>query len=180
VRPAGIVVEPPGFNDPPCHRQATEQVLVEALVAEAPVEALDKSVLDRLSGREIPSPRNRQPRPHWKWDFDTSTARNATAMAHGNPAPQQEGTDLIDDAGALADQCDQTRAQRLLPLHRRRPQRYADVARIVSFPVNSEFEWECLRLADYAPVSADWQPGPNNSFRTGAQPGYAGAAGGRS
>jgi hypothetical protein len=53
VRPGGIVIEPPGFNDPPCHRQATEHVLVEALVTEAPVEALDKSVLDRLSGRDV-------------------------------------------------------------------------------------------------------------------------------
>ena len=30
-----------------------EDVLVEALVTEAPVEALDKSVLDRLSGRDV-------------------------------------------------------------------------------------------------------------------------------
>ena len=53
VRPAGIVIEPPGFNDPPCHRQTTEHVLVEALVAEAPVEALDESVLDRLARRDV-------------------------------------------------------------------------------------------------------------------------------
>jgi hypothetical protein len=52
--------------------------------------------------------------------------------------------------------------------------------RIVSLRVNSEFEWKCLRLADDASGSADWQPGPNNSFRTGAQPGHAGAARGRS
>ena len=53
MRPAGIVIEPPGFNDRPCHRQATEHVLVEALVAEAPVEALDESVLDRLTRRDV-------------------------------------------------------------------------------------------------------------------------------
>jgi hypothetical protein len=52
VRLAGIVIEPPGFNDPPRRRQATEH-LVEALITEAPVEALDKSVLDRLSGRDV-------------------------------------------------------------------------------------------------------------------------------
>jgi hypothetical protein len=53
VRAPGIVIEPPSFNDPPCHRQAMEHVLVEALVTEAPVEALDESVLDRLSGRDV-------------------------------------------------------------------------------------------------------------------------------
>jgi hypothetical protein len=53
MRPAGIIIEPPRFIDPPPHRQAVEHVLVEALVAEAPVEALDKSVLDRLCGRDV-------------------------------------------------------------------------------------------------------------------------------
>ena len=53
MRPAGIVIEPPSFNDPACHRQAMEDVLVEALVTEAPVEAFDKRVLDRLSGRDV-------------------------------------------------------------------------------------------------------------------------------
>ena len=48
-----FVIEPPGFNDPPCHRQAMVHVLVEALVTEAPVEALDESVPDRLSGRDV-------------------------------------------------------------------------------------------------------------------------------
>jgi hypothetical protein len=59
VRPAGIIVEPSGFNDPPCHQQATEHVLVEALVAEAPVEALDKGVLDRLARRDVGRPYER-------------------------------------------------------------------------------------------------------------------------
>jgi hypothetical protein len=51
--------------------------------------------------------------------------------------------------------------------------------RVVSLPTNTEFKWKCLRLADDASGPADWQPGPNNSFRTGIQPGYAGAARGR-
>ncbi len=51
--------------------------------------------------------------------------------------------------------------------------------RVVTLPLNAEFEWKCLRLADDASGPADWQPGPNNSFRTGAQPGYAGMARGR-
>jgi hypothetical protein len=53
VRLAGIVIEPPGFNDPPCQRQATEHVLVKALLVETPVKALDESVLDRTPGRDI-------------------------------------------------------------------------------------------------------------------------------
>ena len=51
--------------------------------------------------------------------------------------------------------------------------------RLVSLPKNTQFEWKCLRLADDATGSADWQPGPNNIFATVAKPGYAGAARGR-
>jgi alpha-glucosidase len=51
--------------------------------------------------------------------------------------------------------------------------------RVVDLPPNTGFEWKCLRLADDASGPVDWQPGPNNSFRTPAQPGYAGAARGR-
>ena len=53
VRPAGIVIEPPGFNDPPCHRQAPEHVFVEAFIAKAAIEALDKSVLNRLARGDV-------------------------------------------------------------------------------------------------------------------------------
>ena len=53
VWPVGIVIAAPGFDDPARHWQAMEHVLVEALVAEPPVEALNESVLNRLSGRDI-------------------------------------------------------------------------------------------------------------------------------
>jgi alpha-glucosidase len=48
--------------------------------------------------------------------------------------------------------------------------------RVVRLPNNSEFEWKCLRLADDVSGPADWQPGPNNSFKTEDHPGYVGAA----
>jgi hypothetical protein len=48
--------------------------------------------------------------------------------------------------------------------------------RVVSLPTNSAFEWKCLRLADDASGPADWQPGPNNRFKTEGHSGYAGAA----
>lgn len=53
MRPAGIVIEPPRFNDPPRHRQAVEYVLVEAFIAKAATEALGKSVLDRLARGDV-------------------------------------------------------------------------------------------------------------------------------
>ncbi len=48
--PDGIVVVAPGLDDPSCCRQAHEPVLVEALVAEPPIEALYVRILHRLSG----------------------------------------------------------------------------------------------------------------------------------
>src|SRR6516162_8794218 len=50
---ADIVITPPCFNDPPCHRQASEHVLVEAFIAKAAIEALDKSVLNRLARGDV-------------------------------------------------------------------------------------------------------------------------------
>jgi len=44
VRPAGVVVGSPLVNDTPSGREPSEQVLVEALVAEAAIEALDEAV----------------------------------------------------------------------------------------------------------------------------------------
>ena len=35
----GVVIDPPCFDDPACRGQAAEQVLVEAFIAEPPVEA---------------------------------------------------------------------------------------------------------------------------------------------
>ncbi len=51
VRAGAIVVNPPGFDDPPGVGQAEEPVLVQALVPEAAVETLDPGILDRLAGR---------------------------------------------------------------------------------------------------------------------------------
>jgi hypothetical protein len=44
---AGVVVDPPFFDEPASRRQVAEQVLVEALVAESTVQALDEAVLHR-------------------------------------------------------------------------------------------------------------------------------------
>ena len=45
MRPVQIVVHPPVFDRPLGVRQAQEPVLVETLVAQSAVEALDESVL---------------------------------------------------------------------------------------------------------------------------------------
>jgi hypothetical protein len=50
MRPAGIVIEPPRFDDPSRHRQAPEDMFVETLVAEATVEAFDEGVPDCFPG----------------------------------------------------------------------------------------------------------------------------------
>src|SRR5215831_6070941 len=50
---ADIVTAPPGFNDPPCHWQASGHVLVEAFIAKTAIEALDKSVLNRLAWGDV-------------------------------------------------------------------------------------------------------------------------------
>ena len=53
VGAAGVIVDPPRLDDGPGRRQAPEQMLVQALVAQAPVQALDKTVLLRLAGRDV-------------------------------------------------------------------------------------------------------------------------------
>ena len=50
MRALGVVVDPPGFNRSPGAGQVSEQVLVEAFVAEPAVEAFDEPVLLRLAG----------------------------------------------------------------------------------------------------------------------------------
>jgi len=47
-----FLVQPPSFDDPLGHVQAPEAVLVQALVAEATVEALNQGVLQRLASHE--------------------------------------------------------------------------------------------------------------------------------
>lgn len=47
---AVIVIMSPGFGDPPGFKETPEPVLVQALLPEAPVEALAGAVLHGLSG----------------------------------------------------------------------------------------------------------------------------------
>src|SRR6185437_11842383 len=51
--PCGVVVLTPGFEHGAGLRQRVEQCLVEQLVPEAAVEALDEGVLDRLAGVDV-------------------------------------------------------------------------------------------------------------------------------
>src|SRR5258705_1136050 len=50
VRPNRIIVQAPGFDDLARLRQAEEPVLVEALIAEPAVEALDVGILIGFAG----------------------------------------------------------------------------------------------------------------------------------
>ena len=49
----GVVVDPPGFDDPACLRERAEDVFVEAFVAQAAIEGLDEGILYRLAGRDV-------------------------------------------------------------------------------------------------------------------------------
>lgn len=49
---AGVVVHPPDLDEGSGRRQAPEQMLVQALVAQAPVQAFDEAILLRLAGRD--------------------------------------------------------------------------------------------------------------------------------
>lgn len=53
VRSECVVVGPPFFDDPASLRQAGEEALIEALVAQPAIEALDEAVLRRLAGRNV-------------------------------------------------------------------------------------------------------------------------------
>lgn len=50
--PEDVFSTPPSFDDPLGHVQAAEAVLVQALVAEATVEALKQGFLQRLARRD--------------------------------------------------------------------------------------------------------------------------------
>ena len=50
---AGVVVDPPRLDEGPGRRQAPEEMLVQALVAQAPIQAFDKTVLLRLAGGDV-------------------------------------------------------------------------------------------------------------------------------
>src|SRR2546422_8625143 len=49
VRAYGVVIHPPGFDHLPCVSEIHEPVLVQTLIAELPVEALDERVLRGLA-----------------------------------------------------------------------------------------------------------------------------------
>ena len=53
MRPRFVVVAPPGLQHGAGVRQRAEQRLVEQLVAQPAVEALDEAVLLRLAGRDV-------------------------------------------------------------------------------------------------------------------------------
>lgn len=53
MRAAGVVVDPTRLSDGPGCRQAREQMLVQALFAQAPVQALVEAVLLRLTRRSV-------------------------------------------------------------------------------------------------------------------------------
>jgi hypothetical protein len=53
MRPVGIVVDPPCFDDATRHRQPPEHMFVQAFVAEAAVEAFDEGVLLWLAWRDV-------------------------------------------------------------------------------------------------------------------------------
>ena len=53
VRACCVVVVPPFGDDPPRFGQAGEEMFVEALVAQAAVEALDKAVLHGLARCDV-------------------------------------------------------------------------------------------------------------------------------
>ena len=53
VRSVGVVVDPPFFDDPARLLEVGEQVLVEALVAQAAIEALHEGILHRFARCDV-------------------------------------------------------------------------------------------------------------------------------
>ena len=53
VRTHGVVVRPPCLDDQSCCSQRWEQVLVQTLVAQETIKALNEAVLLRLSGCDV-------------------------------------------------------------------------------------------------------------------------------
>ena len=48
-----MVVDPPAFNDPPGLRERSEDMLVEAFIAQLPIEGFNNRILHRLSRRDV-------------------------------------------------------------------------------------------------------------------------------
>ena len=53
VRSECVVVDPPFFDDPSGLWQADEEMLVETLVTQSAIEALDEAILGRLAGCDV-------------------------------------------------------------------------------------------------------------------------------
>ncbi len=53
MRSAGVVVNPPFFDDLARLFEIGEQALVKALVTQAPIEALDKTILHWFARRDV-------------------------------------------------------------------------------------------------------------------------------
>ena len=53
MRPLGLVVEAPAFEDGTGLRQRAEQGLVQQLIAQSAVEAFDKGILHRLTRDDV-------------------------------------------------------------------------------------------------------------------------------
>src|SRR3954453_6306415 len=53
MRPVMVVIDPPSLDDLSGGAQAAEQVLVEAFVAEATVEALHEAILHRFTWSDV-------------------------------------------------------------------------------------------------------------------------------
>ncbi len=59
-----VVIDPPFFDDLSGLRQVGEEVLVEALVAQSAIEALDEAVLGRLARCDVARPLDDYTRSH--------------------------------------------------------------------------------------------------------------------
>jgi hypothetical protein len=53
MRPDGVVVLPPGDQHGPCLHHGGKQRLIEALIAQPPVEAFDERILGQLARRNV-------------------------------------------------------------------------------------------------------------------------------
>ena len=53
MRPLGVVVDPPGFDDASGIIPPIEKMLIEALIAQVTVKALDEGILGGLARRDI-------------------------------------------------------------------------------------------------------------------------------
>ena len=53
VGPCRVIIDPPGFDDTPSVTETVEEMLIQALVAQPAIEALDEGILCRLSRRDV-------------------------------------------------------------------------------------------------------------------------------